>query len=78
MPSAPSTDLIGHPVLRDVDGTPTPFQGRVEQVAVEEDHGALHAQGKVIGRGTHRVYARVARDQEMIALRPRLVRVIPT
>ncbi len=82
MPSTPSADLTGHPVLRDVDGTPIPFHGRVEQVAVEENQGALrcrlHAQGEVIGRGTHLVYVRFARDREMIALRPDLVRVIPT
>ncbi|MGH3710648.1 MAG: hypothetical protein ACRDRQ_21655 [Pseudonocardiaceae bacterium] len=41
MLSAPSTDFTGHPALRDVDGTSIPFQSRVEQVAVEENHGAL-------------------------------------
>jgi hypothetical protein len=33
-------DATNLPVLRDADGTPIPFQGRVQQVAVDEAHGA--------------------------------------
>ena len=32
-------DATNLPVLRDVDGTPIPFQGRVQQVTVDEAHG---------------------------------------
>ena len=41
---------------RDAEGIPIPLHGRVEQITVDTDHGALasrlHQQGQVIGRGT--------------------------
>lgn len=77
MPTA-EVDATNLPVLRDADGTPIPFQGRVQQVAVDEEHGAprfrLHQQGQAIGRGTHLLYIRF-RD-ETVVLRPDLVRVL--
>jgi hypothetical protein len=73
-------DATNLPVLRDVDGTPIPFQGWVQQVAVDEEHGAqpfrLHTQGHAIGRGVRLVYVRFSDDTA--ALRPDLVRVITT
>jgi hypothetical protein len=73
-------DATNLPVLRDADGTPIPFQGRVQQVAVDEAHGAqpfrLHTQGHAIGRGVRLVYVRFSDDT--VALRPDLVRVVHT
>jgi hypothetical protein len=75
-------DATNLPVLRDADGTPIPFQGRVQQVAVDEEHGGhalrLHQQGQAIGRDTRLLYVRFTRDRETIALRPDLVRVVHT
>jgi hypothetical protein len=79
MPTA-EVDATNLPVLRDVDGTPIPFQGRVHQVAVDEAHGAqpfrLHTQGHAIGRGVHLLYVRFSDDT--VAIRPDLVRVVHT
>ena len=70
-----------HPLL-DADGTPIPFKSRVEQIAVDNEHGAqpsrLHQQGQAIGRGTHQLYVRFDRDNHTIALPPHLVRVLDT
>jgi hypothetical protein len=57
------------------------LQSRVEQVAVDEQHGALpsrlHQQGEVIGRGVGPlVYVRFDRGNQLIALRPHHVRVV--
>lgn len=76
------TDKTGIPVLRDADDTPIRLGSRVEQIAVDEEHGAkalrLHEQGQVIGRDYEHVCIRFDRDAEMIVLRPGLVRVVPT
>jgi hypothetical protein len=73
-------DATNLPVLRDADGTPIPFQGRVHQAAVDEAHGAqpfrLHTQGHAIGRGVRLVYVRFSDDT--VAIRPDLVRVVHT
>jgi hypothetical protein len=73
-------DATNLPVLRDADGTPIPFQGRVHQVAVDEAHGAqpfrLHTRGHAIGRGVHLLYVRFSDDT--VAIRPDLVRVVHT
>jgi len=73
-------DATNLPVLRDADGTPIPFQGRVQQVAVDEAHEAqpfrLHTQGHAIGRGVHLLYVRFS--NETVAIRPDLVRVVHT
>ena len=75
-----SVDSTNLPHLRDADGTPIPFQGRVQQVAVDEAHGAqpfrLHTQGHAIGRGVHLLYVRFSDDT--VAIRPDLVRVVHT
>jgi hypothetical protein len=75
-----SVDSTNLPHLRDVDGTPIPFQGRVHQAEVDEEHGAqpfrLHTQGHAIGRGVPLLYVRFSDDT--VAIRPDLVRVVPT
>jgi hypothetical protein len=72
----------GIPDLRDIDGTPIRFGSRVEQIAVDEEHGAqalwLHEQGQVLGRDYELVCLRFDRDEELVALRPNLVRVLTT
>lgn len=61
---------------------PTAFHCQVEQVTVDEKHGALfsrlHRRGHAIGRGTHLLYVRRERDGHTVALRPDLVRVLTT
>ena len=65
----------------DAEGTHIPLQSRVEQVAVDPEHGALacrlHQHGQVIGRGITLLYVRFDENQ-LIALRPHLVRVLET
>lgn len=77
----PTPPLASNP-LHDADGTPIPFQSRVEQITVDKDRGALpsrlHKQGQVTGRGTHLLYVRFDHDNQTIALRPHLVRVLET
>lgn len=77
-----TTSTTGRPHLRDVDGTPIPFQSQVEQIAVDEEHGALpsrlHQRGEVVGRDTHRVNVRFESDRETLAVAPELVRVLST
>ncbi len=67
---------------RDAEGTPIPLQSRVEQVVVDKEHGALpsrlHQQGQVTGRGTNLVYVLFDHGNQLIALRPHLVRVLDT
>jgi hypothetical protein len=80
--TSPSTDSTGLPHLRDTDGTPIPFKCEVQLVTVDDEHGALrfrlHQQGQAIGRDTHLLYVRFARDGATVALRPNLVRVVHT
>jgi hypothetical protein len=75
-----SVDSTNLPHLRDADGTPIPFQGQVQQVAVDEAHRAqpfrLHTRDHAIGRGVHLLYVRFSDDT--VAIRPDLVRVITT
>lgn len=65
---------------RDAKGVHIPLQSRVEQVAVDKNHGALrerlHQRGQVIGRGHHLIYVRFDHGNRLIALRPHHVRVI--
>jgi hypothetical protein len=66
----------------DAEGTPVPLQSQVEQITVDEAHGALpsrlHQQGQVIGQTQHQLYVRFHHDNQVIILRPHLVRVIET
>jgi hypothetical protein len=66
--------------LRDAEGSDIPLQSQVEQITVDKAHGALpcrlHQQGQVIGRDAHLLYVRFECDNQMIALRPHLVRLI--
>lgn len=47
---------------------------------MDKNHGAirerLHHRGQVIGRGTHLIYVRFDRGNQLIALRPHHVRVL--
>ncbi|MGH3777746.1 MAG: hypothetical protein ACRDRR_18790 [Pseudonocardiaceae bacterium] len=74
-PAQPASDP-----WRDAEGTHIPVQCRIEQVAEDAEHGALpsrlHQQGQVIGRGTNLVYVLFDHGNQMIALRPHLVRVL--
>jgi hypothetical protein len=76
MPAPP----LGSTPLRDVDGTPITVQSRVEQVAVDKNHGPLlsrlHAWGQVIDRGIHLLYVRFGHGNQLIALPPYHVRVL--
>jgi hypothetical protein len=86
--SGPCRDAEDTPIplcdipLRDAEGTDIPRGSRVEQIAVDEAHGALrsrlHLQGEVIGRGRHLVYVRLDHGHHLIALRPHHVRVLAT
>ena len=67
---------------RDTHGDPIPQQCRVEQVAVGKNHGALpsrlHKQGQVTGRGLTRLTVRFDHEDELVHIRPHLVRVLTT
>jgi hypothetical protein len=67
--------------LLDAEGTAIAVGSRVEQIAVDEAHGALrsrlHRQGEVIGRGRRLVYVRFAREGYLTGLRSHLVRLVP-
>lgn len=80
-PHCPGLPLAANP-LHDAEGTRIPLQSRVEQIAVDSNHGALPSrvrqQGQVIGRDFYLIYVRFDLDQQLIALRPHLVRVIET
>jgi hypothetical protein len=88
--SDPWRDAEGNPLplrdipLHDAEGTRIYLssQVRVEQVAVDEAHGALpsrlHRQGEVIGRGRDRLYVRFDLEYQLVILRPHLVRVLTT
>jgi hypothetical protein len=74
-PEEPASDR-----WRDADGNHISLQNRVEQVAVDKNHGALrdrlHERGQVIGRGTRLIYVRFDYGNQLIALWPHHVRVI--
>jgi hypothetical protein len=80
--STPVDDSGGLPVLREVEDTPIPVHARVVQVAVDEEGGALpsrlHQRGEVVGRGSHLLHVRFEEDQDTVAVRPDLVRVLHT
>jgi hypothetical protein len=80
--STPVDDSGGLPLLRDVEDTPIPVHARVVQVAVDEEGGALgsrlHQRGEVLGRGPHLLHVRFEGDEDTVALRPDLVRVLIT
>jgi hypothetical protein len=64
---------------RDAQGTHIALF-RIEQIAVNKEHGVLpsrlHQQGRVINRGHNRLYVRFDDDNQLISLRPHLVRVL--
>ncbi|MDQ3764928.1 MAG: hypothetical protein M3460_26485 [Actinomycetota bacterium] len=66
---------------RDVAGTHVPVGARVEQVGVDACMGAprsrLQARGQVTGRGTTRLVVRFDGEDQMVSIRPHLVRVLP-
>jgi hypothetical protein len=80
-PHCSGLPLAANP-LHDAEGTRILLQSRVEQITVDSNHGALlsrvHQQGQVIGRDLYLIYVRFDLDQQLIALRPHLVRVIET
>ncbi|HKR51661.1 MAG TPA: hypothetical protein VJT72_19175 [Pseudonocardiaceae bacterium] len=49
---------------------------------MSKQHGALpsrlHQQGQVVRRGHARLYVRFERDDQLVSLRPHLVRVLTT
>ncbi len=65
---------------RDVHGHPIPAQCRIEQVAVGKNHGALPSRlqmhGEVVGRALTRLTVRFDGEDELIGIRPHLVRVL--
>jgi hypothetical protein len=67
---------------RDAHGAQIPPRCRIEQVAVDKGYGALpcrlHKQGQVIGRGTTRLNVRFEDENELVHIRPHLVRVSGT
>ncbi|MDQ2881072.1 MAG: hypothetical protein M3Y48_07440 [Actinomycetota bacterium] len=67
---------------RDASGGQIQQHCRVEQVAVEKNHGALpsrlHKQGQVVGRGLTRLNVRFDDGTELVRIRPHLVRVVQT
>jgi hypothetical protein len=73
-PARPAADA-----WRDAEGTPISLQSRVAQVVVDTEHGALpcrlHQQGRGIGG---LVYVLFEHGNQLIALRPHLVRVLDT
>jgi len=72
----------GYDPWRDATGTPIPRQCRIEQVAVDKNHGALpsrlHKQGQVVGRGLTRLTVRFDDENAPVSLRPHLLRVLDT
>ncbi|MBV9143869.1 MAG: hypothetical protein JO115_23615 [Pseudonocardiales bacterium] len=69
--------------LQDAEGRTLSLGDRVEQVSVDEDHGALrsrlHHQGKIVGRDWDRVY--VVFDQGwhyLVNLPPQHLRLLDT
>lgn len=65
---------------RDARGHPIPPQCWIEQVAVGKNHGALPSRlrmrGRVVGRGLTRLIVHFDGDDEVIGIRPHLVRVL--
>lgn len=66
----------------DAEGTPIPLQSWVEQITVDVEQGALpfrlHQQGQVTGQALHKLYVYFKDENQVITLRPHLVRVIET
>ncbi|MGH3865570.1 MAG: hypothetical protein ACRDQ4_05410 [Pseudonocardiaceae bacterium] len=79
-PDATAVALCDIPLL-DAEGTEIRLGSRVEQVAVDEAHGALrsrlHHHGDVIGRGRHLVFVRFDHEYRITSLRSPLVRLVP-
>lgn len=65
---------------RDAAGIHICLHSRVEQITVDRTHGALrerlHHRGHVVGRGSHLIYVRFDRGNQLVALRPHHVRVL--
>lgn len=65
---------------RDSEGRSIPLQCRVEQVAVGKNHGAwssrLHMRGQVVGRSLTRLTVRFDGENELVGVRPHLVRML--
>jgi hypothetical protein len=72
----------GYDPWRDAHGAPIPQQCWIQQIAVDKAHGALpsrlHQQGQVLGRGLTRLIVRFAQDNDLVRIRPHLVRVLTT
>jgi hypothetical protein len=77
---SPQRTRPGYDPWRDAEGTPIPNGCHVEQVGVSKERGALpsrlHQRGQVVGRGTNRLYVRFESDDQLITLRPHLLRVL--
>ncbi len=67
---------------RDASGAPIPRQCRIEQVAVGKNHGALPSrlrkQGQVVGRGLTRLNVTFDGENDLVRIRPHLVRALKT
>ncbi|MGH3700750.1 MAG: hypothetical protein ACRDQY_15030 [Pseudonocardiaceae bacterium] len=78
-PDSTAVALCDIPLL-DAEGTEIPLGSRVEQVAVNEAHGALrsrlHHHGDVTGRGRQLVYVCFDHEWRMTSLRSVLVRLV--
>jgi hypothetical protein len=70
---------------RDAAGAPVDVGHRVQQIAVDKEHGALrsrlHREGEVVwcgvrGRGYLRLYVRFDGESAYRSIRPHLVRVV--
>jgi hypothetical protein len=72
--------LAAYDPWRDSDGHPIPPQCQIEQVAVGKNYGALpsrlHRNGQVVSRGVTRLIVQFDGDDEVIGIRPHLVRVL--
>jgi len=69
--------------LQDAEGRTLSLGDRVEQVSVDEDHGALrawlHHYGKIIGRDRNRVYVVFEqRWQHLVTIPPQHLRLLNT
>lgn len=81
MPARPPSRPAYDPWL-DTDGAQIPSHCRIEQVAVDKIHGALPSrlrkQGQVIGRGTTRLNVQFDDENDLVRIRPNLVRALNT
>ncbi|MGH3430058.1 MAG: hypothetical protein ACRDRI_23195 [Pseudonocardiaceae bacterium] len=78
----PPSSPLASEAWRDAEGTPIRLRSRVEQIAVDEDQGALpsrlHHRGQVIGWGDHMLFVISEHDDQAITLQPHHVRLLDT